>query len=563
MSQPETQLELKDKQIQPPNYLSGWRLHAVIGCLFWGAFLIALDTNIINVALPVISSDFEALEDFAWYGSAYLLTLTAMQPIYGSLYKYFRTDVVYRLVIVIFEVGSVICAAATNSNMFIVGRAVAGFGAAGVLQGALSIISQVVPLEKRPLYMGVVISVFVITVTIGPVLGGVFTQHSTWRWCFWINLPVGGLVLLGLTVFLRLKGEQGSDRDLALKAKLQKMDPLGCLLFTAAACCLLLALQWGGQTKPWNSPDVIGCLVGAFSIGSCFTWVQLKRGDNALIPLRVLHKRSVWTGAMVLFFLGAQTYLNTYFLPFWFQGVRAFSPVRTGLAFMALLIPQMISLIIIGAIVKQFGSYVPYILVGELIAIGGQAMLTQLRPESSVAYWAASLVVAGLGTGMAMQLPFTAIALVLSDNDIPIGNAIAVLFQQLGGALFISLGQTVTITSLTSLTRKLLPEVPPQLVVSSGVANLDAIASDPRELAVLRNIWNSAVARTMILAVAVVAASVPFTLGMEWLNSIKVAAQRREAAAVKEDEPLETATHDVGPNVGGKGEKVQNNVAEA
>ncbi|KAK7701461.1 hypothetical protein SLS64_010205 [Diaporthe eres] len=236
--------------------------------------------------------------------------------------------------------------------------------------------------------------------------------------------------------------------------------------------------------------------------------------------------------------------------------------VLTGLAFMALLIPQMISLIIIGAIVKQFGIYVPYMLVGELIAIGGQAMLTQLRPESSVAYWAASLVVAGLGTGMAMQLPFTAIALVLSDNDIPIGNAIAVLFQQLGGALFISLGQTVTITSLTSLTRKLLPEVPPQLVVSSGVANLDAIASDPRELAVLRNIWNSAVARTMILAVAVVAASVPFTLGMEWLNSIKVAAQRREAAAVKEDEPLETATHDVGPNVGGKGEKVQNNIAE-
>lgn len=229
---------------------------------------------------------------------------------------------------------------------------------------------------------------------------------------------------------------------------------------------------------------------------------------------------------------------------------------------MALLIPQMISLIIVGAIVKQFGSYVPYMLVGELIAIGGQAMLTQLRPESSVAYWAASLVVAGLGTGMAMQLPFTAIALVLSDNDIPIGNAIAVLFQQLGGALFISLGQTVTITSLTSLTRKHLPEVSPQLVVSSGVGNLDAITSGPGELAVLRDIWNSAVTRTMILAVAVVAASVPFTLGMEWLNSIKVAAQRREAAAVEIDEPLGAAAHDVGPNFGGKREKIQDDVTE-
>lgn len=117
MSQSETQVELKAKPNQPPNYLSGWRLHAVIGCLFWGAFLIALDTNIINVALPVISSDFEALEDFAWYGSAYLLTLTAMQPIYGSLYKYFRTDVVYRAVIVLFE-GTGFCVAGGHHRTY-------------------------------------------------------------------------------------------------------------------------------------------------------------------------------------------------------------------------------------------------------------------------------------------------------------------------------------------------------------------------------------------------------------------------------------------------------------
>ncbi|KAI9675450.1 MAG: hypothetical protein M1822_008928, partial [Bathelium mastoideum] len=215
----------------PSPYISGWRLAVVITCLFFGAFLIALDTNIVNVAVPKISSEFHALDDVAWYGTAYLLTITAFQPIYGSLYKYFRTDVVYRLSILMFEVGTVLCAAATSSKMFIVGRAIAGFGAAGVLQGALTIISQVIELEKRPLYMGIVISVFIFAVCIGPPLGGVFTQKVTWRWCFWINLPLGGVVLAGLTLFLKVKGIENADRKLPLMRKLSNMDPLGCNVF--------------------------------------------------------------------------------------------------------------------------------------------------------------------------------------------------------------------------------------------------------------------------------------------------------------------------------------------
>ena len=184
-------------------YLKRWRLFMVITSLYLGTFLMALDTNIIGVAVPKISSDFHALEAVAWYGSAYLLTITAFQPAFGNLYKFFNIENTYRTSIVVFEgqssisltflslidsesVGSIISATAVDSFMFIVGRAIAGLGAAGLLQGALSIIGHAVELEKRPLYMGIVISVFVISVCVGPVLGGALTTHTTWRWCFWM-----------------------------------------------------------------------------------------------------------------------------------------------------------------------------------------------------------------------------------------------------------------------------------------------------------------------------------------------------------------------------------------
>lgn len=208
----------------------------------------------------------------------------------------------------------------------------------------------------------------------------------------------------------------------------------------------------------------------------------------------------------------------------------------TGVDFIARLIPQFACLIITSLVVKKFGHYVPYMLLGELICIGGQVMLTQLQPTSGTVYWAASLVVTGLGSGMAMQLPYTAIPLVLSDEDIPVGNAIAVFFYQMGGAISISLGQTITLSTLIDLVPERLPDVPVQSVVDAGAANLDSLGLSSSGLSILQDIWNVAIVRTMILATAVVGAAVPFTLGMEWLNANKIAAARKETAArIKEE----------------------------
>ncbi|ROW18055.1 hypothetical protein VPNG_00330 [Cytospora leucostoma] len=473
------------------------------------------------------------LEAVAWYSTAYILTITVFQPVFGAVYKHWNSAVVYQLAILVFEGGSALCATAVNSQMFIVGRAVAGFGAAGVLQGALSIISQTVALEQRPVYTSAVISVFLITVTVGPVLGGAFIQDVTWRWCFWINLPIGGVVLAGLAIFLRVP-RRSSMHSLPLKTKIDNMDPLGSVLIMGSACCLLLALQWAGDTKPWKSSDVIGCLAGGVSISVLFILWQRKRQERALITPRVFKQRSIWTGCTSLFFLGAQAYAVPFFLSFWFQGVKGVTPVTTGVDFIARLIPQFVALIGTGVLVKKFGHYMPYMVLGEIICLGGLAMLTQIKPESSTVYWAAALVVTGLGSGMAMQMPYSAISVVLADDDVSVGNAIAVFLNQLGGALAVIWARPIlTLSTLVDLVPQRLPNVPLQLVKDVGVSDLAPLHLNTADLTILRDIWNTAIARTMLLCTAFIGTTLPFTLGMEWLNTKKEAEARRQASALE------------------------------
>ncbi|KAK6607441.1 major facilitator superfamily transporter [Botrytis cinerea] len=385
-------------------FLHSWRLAAVIGSLCLGIFLLALDMNIIAVAIPRITSDFHALNDVAWYGSAYLLTVTAFQPLFGNLYKYFDPKMVYMGSIVLFELGSILCAAAPSSSVLIGGRSVLGFGAAGIHQGSLAIVNYVVELEKRPMYQGIVISSFVISVCVGPVLGGVFTDKASWRWCFWINVPMGAVVLVFIVLFFRINGVQNSNRALNLSTKLRRMDIGGVLLFLGAIYCLLLALQWGGQTMPWKSSKIIGLFVGFGLLIVSFGILQWKRGEHATIPLRILRQRSILMGSIFLMLFGMMSFVYAYYLPIYFQSIQGVTAIQSGTRFIAIVLPQIIGLSLTGVVVTKWGYYVPYMILGTIIAMVGAGLLTTIDTTTSTVKWAAYMIGSSVSVSIAQSL---------------------------------------------------------------------------------------------------------------------------------------------------------------
>lgn len=396
------------------SYPSPTKRTIIIAALCLGTLLDAIDITIIGVAIPSISTSFNTLDDVGWYGSSYLLCQTALQPIFGVTYKFFDPKRIYLSSVLLFEIGSVLSASAPTSSTFILGRAICGCGGAGILQGALCIVALSVPLEKRALYLGIVVSSFGVAACFGPIVGGALTDHVTWRWCFWINLPIGVVVAAVISVLLKLgKVVNNADRRLPLKDKLQHLDPFGAIILIASVSCLVLALQWGGSSMPWRSAKVIGLFLGFGLLGLAFFVFEWFRGDNAMIPFRVCGQRSVLLGCFYVCFLQMINDSDTYYIPFYFQATQGASATSSGARYLSLVLPEIVAIVITGAIVSKTGHYVPFMIGGACIAALGSGLLTHIALGTPTVEWAAYLVVCGLGIGLGLNLPYTALHVVL------------------------------------------------------------------------------------------------------------------------------------------------------
>ncbi|TQN70630.1 Efflux pump aflT [Colletotrichum shisoi] len=485
---------------------------------FVAMFLVALDRTIIATAIPRITDEFQSLGDIGWYGSAYMLTTAASQLVFGRIYKSFLSS------ILIFEIGSLICGVAPSSPVLIAGRAIAGVGSAGIFTGAMMVMIPMVPLHKRPMFQGIFGMVFGLASVIGPLVGGGFTGTVTWRWCFYINLPVGGVAFVFL--FFMLKAPKRQPQEPAtLFQHFKRLDPLGSLFFLPSIVSLLLALEWGGSEYEWNDGRIIALFV-IFGVGFiAFATVQVLMPQTATVPVRIIKQRTMLAGAFFMLFLAGSMMLAVYYLPIWFQAVQGADPVDSGIYTIPLVLSIVVSSIISGGMTQKIGYYVPSMILCPSIMSVGLGLMSTFQPGISSGHWIGYQFLTGFGLGFGMQTVGLAVQAVLPKEDVSTGVSISFFSQQLGAAVFVSVGQSILSNMLVSELSGI-PGLPAQAIVNTGATKLHS--SVPAEfIDVVVRAYNYACTRIFLAGMGLSLATLVCALCMEWRNIKKNKKQRR------------------------------------
>ncbi|KAF5243652.1 hypothetical protein FAUST_2735 [Fusarium austroamericanum] len=496
-----------------PKTLKFW---LIIVSVFAAMLLVALDRTIIATAIPQITNDFKSLGDIGWYGSAYMLTTAAFQLIFGRIYRFYDLKKTFLTCILTFEIGSAICGAAPNSVAFIIGRAIAGIGAAGIMTGSMMSIIPMVPLHKRPLFQSMFGMVFGVSSVVGPLIGGAFTQHATWRWCFYMNLPVGAVASIFLFFFHTLS-EKKREPVPALE-HITRLDPLGTFFFMPSMVCLILALQWGGSTYAWGSWRLILLFVVFGVTLIAFAVVQIKMPKTATIPAKVITQRTMLACAWVSIFAGGSMMVAVYYVPLWFQATKDVSPVDSGIYTIPLVLSLVVASIISAAFTQRIGYYVPSMILCPCIMSIGQGLLTTLKPDTGSSHWIAFQFLVGFGLGLGMQSTGLAIQATLPKEEVPTGLSITFFGQQLGGAIFVSVGQTILSGRLVERLSGI-PGFGSKSLVQTGATELKKIVPS-QYVSQVTEAYNYAITRIFFVGVALALGQLVCALCVEW-RSIK------------------------------------------
>ena len=458
-------------RIGTADYPSAFPLAMIVVALVCSIFLVALDMTIVATAIPKITDQFHSLDQVGWYGSGFFLTLAAFQSTWGKAYKYFPLKISFLISIFIFEIGSLICAVANSSTTLIVGRAIAGVGGAGIASGSYTIIAFSAPPSKRPAFTGVMGATFGVASVIGPLLGGVFTDNLTWRWCFYINLPIGGFGAAIIFVFFKTP-KAAKPQEATLKEKFLQMDLPGTFTIMAAAVCYLLAMQWGGTTKSWSDSEVIGLLVGFGLLVIAFVTIEYFQGERALLQGRLLKDRTFMAMSAYVFAIAGVFFVLLYYLPIYFQSAKNVSASKSGIDNLPLVLGASIFTVVSGGLMTMYGHYIPIMAVGSVLATVGAGLIYTLEIDSGSGKWIGYQALLGIGLGLIFQIPVIVAQAIVKPSDLSSASAMMLFFQTIGGAIWISAAQAGFTNKMLKQLPVTAPGVNPGLVISTGATEL-------------------------------------------------------------------------------------------
>ncbi|KAL8890820.1 MAG: hypothetical protein Q9215_002046 [Flavoplaca cf. flavocitrina] len=474
--------------------------------------------TIVATAIPRITDEFHSLDQVGWYASAFLMTLASFQSSWGKAYKYLPLKWSFLASVLIFEIGSLICAIAENSTTLIAGRAVTGIGGAGVLGGVYVIVAYIVSPPKQAAYLGLTGAVFSIASVAGPLVGGVLTDKLSWRWCFWINLPVGAVALL-LFLFFFQTPSFAKPAPATYREIFHQMDLPGTTTLLAAFTCYILALEWGGVTRPWSSSHVIGCLTGWLLLTIVFLVIQYFQGDRALLVGRILKQRNVASLSAFIFFLNSANFLLVYNLPIYFQAIDNASPIDSGIRNLPLVLTTGVCVMIGGGLVGKVGYFQPFLIVGAILATIGAGLMYTLDIGSSVGAYIGYQIVFGAGLGIAIQVPVIAAQALSPLADIPIVTASILFFQLSSGAFAVSAAQSIFNNVLIQKLPSLAPEVSSAQILQAGTTEIEELFPADQVLGILLS-YMAGLKAAWAMGIAVAGVTVMVSFLPQW-KSIK------------------------------------------
>ncbi|RYP45621.1 hypothetical protein DL768_008058 [Monosporascus sp. mg162] len=475
-----------------------WRFWAIFLALAVTSLLAAVESTVTSTALPVISGDLNSGELYVWFVAAYSLTSTAFTPLFGQVADVFGRRWLTIGIVAIFALGSGISGGATSTPMLIGGRAVQGIGGGGIILMIEMIVCDLVPLRDRGRFMGVIFALFAIGTSLGPFIGGAIAQNTTWRWVFWINLPIAATALILHVLFLHVN----YNRDHSIAARFRRIDYTGNGILLASVTAVLIALTYGGTRYPWSSWHILLPLLLGFAGFALFMLYETSRWCiEPVTPPRLFKNRTSAAAFFLTFMHALYSFWILYFLPVYFQAVLLEGPERSGV----LLLPTVIALVpggmISGIILSKTGRYRPLHLAGFALMALGTGLFILFDQNTAAAAYVIFQIIAGLGSGLALTTLLPATQAALSEKDTASSTATWTFIRNFGTIWGVSVPAAIFNSRATELAQRI-DDVSVRALVANGQAYshtsnafLLSLASNTRDQVVgvfndsLRLVW--------------------------------------------------------------------------